>query len=463
VRSRLSSDTLLLGTVLVLTLGIAIFAVRSGRGREQDDRSVQRTTYSAAQGGYQALFETLAALDYPVRRWRLSFQALADRGTMVVASPETPITGQEWRGLARWVGRGNLLIFLADFAGGAAVPARLAEWLETPEAASWPVQPAPVASTAPGLRTRAAFHWRQSEWAPVARDRGDESNEEDAASQLTDPLITPSPLVPLYRDQQGITVAYTRWGSGAVILCSSPWSLSTAGVGKGHNFAWLLATIAAYGPGPGVGGQGSGVSKTKGDVVTLTPGPRPLTPILFDEYHHGYGAERGVLSLLAPIARLGLAQLAVAWLLLLYTVSRRFGGRVPDEGRVRRSRSEYLGSMTSLLRRARAVDLAVSQVRRQFLNDAHRALGLPRDAEPSALLASAATRGVDPERLRSLLDRAERLTATRDRGQQDEALAVARELARVRRQLSGEGSGVEAEISAPPPDRSLLTPSPSHD
>jgi hypothetical protein len=155
-----------------------------------------------------------------------------------------------------------------------------------------------------------------------------------------------------------------------------------------------------------------------------------------------------VLSLLAPIARLGLAQLAVAWLLLVYTVSRRFGGRVPDEGRVRRSRSEYLGSMASLLRRARAVDLAISQVRRQFLSDTHRALGLPRDAEQAALLAAAATRGVDPERLRSLLDRAGRLTESRDRSQQDEALAVARDLARVRRQLTGEWSVVRGEEAA---------------
>jgi hypothetical protein len=103
--------------------------------------------------------------------------------------------------------------------------------------------------------------------------------------------------------------------------------------------------------------------------------------------------------------------------------------------------------MASLLRRARAVDLAMSQVRRQFLNDTHRALGLPRDAEPAALLAAAVTRGVDPERLRSLLERASRLTESRDRSQQDEALAVARELARVRRQLTGEWSVVKGEAA----------------
>ncbi len=175
-----------------------------------------------------------------------------------------------------------------------------------------------------------------------------------------------------------------------------------------------------------------------------------MAPIWFDEYHHGFGKSRGVLSLLAPVARLGLAQLVIAWLLLTYAVSRRFGGRVPDEGRVRRSRSEYLSGMASLLGRARAVDLAVAQVRRRFLSDATRVLGLPRDAEEPALLAAAAARGVDPERLRSLLERADKITRDRDRTRQDEALAVARELCEVRSELSlprsrtretGEGQG----------------------
>src|SRR5262249_10352959 len=149
----------------------------------------------------------------------------------------------------------------------------------------------------------------------------------------------PGERLPLYRDARGATVAYTRWGRGTVLLCTSPWSLCNVGVGQGGNFAWLLAALAAYGPGSVVPG-----------------GSTRRTAILFDEVHHGYGEARGVLSLLAPIAQLGLAQLAVAWLLLTYAVSRRFGGKVPDEGRVRRSRSEYLGSMAALLHHARAVD-----------------------------------------------------------------------------------------------------------
>ena len=53
------------------------------------------------------------------------------------------------------------------------------------------------------------------------------------------------------------------------------------------------------------------------------------------------------------------------------------------------------------------------------------------------LLAAAGTRGVDPERLRSLLDRAERLAANREQTRPEEALTVARELVRLRQEIAG--------------------------
>lgn len=457
MRSRLTPDALLLGALLVVTLGIAIFAVRSGRNREEEEEfPARRTTYSAAPGGYQALYEALRALDYPVRRWRYSLDALKDRGVLIVAGPETPLTPPERRGLAGWVREGNLLIYLTDRPDTSEGLAGLAAMLEAPLQSSRPVQPTPIAAIAPELRTRAAFHLGNEEGK---RGRGEEGRAGLSSSPLL--LFSSSPLQPLYRDDRGTTVAYTHWGRGAAVLCSSAWSLSTAGVGQGDNFAWLIATILAYGPRSGVGSSVSGVGTGRPQYPTRNT--QHPTPIWFDEYHHGYGQARGILALLAPMARLGLAQLVVAWLLLTYTVSRRFGGRVADESRVRRSRSEYLGSMASLLRRARAVDLAVGQVRRQFLADATRALGLPRDASQPVLLAAATTRGVDAEQLRSLLERADHLARERDRTHQEEALAVARQLVRVRQQLSGQWPAVSDHHRPAATDHRPLTTDHSND
>jgi hypothetical protein len=437
VRSRLTPDALLLAGMLLLTLGIAIFAVRSGR-TDEDQSLERRTTYSAKPGGYQAVYETLATLHYPVARWCRSFDSLSERGTLIVAQPESAPSAGEWAALADWVRAGNLLIYLTD--RGIDLPEMIEQTglHEPPEQSSRPAQPAPPAAVAANLRTRAGYHLDTAE----PNDRSGAPSRAGPPMGARAPALFAAPRVSLYQDNEGATVTYARWGSGAVIRCSSPWSLGTTGVGAGDNFAWLLATLAAYGPRSGVGRSALGVSSDRSDRSdrpdgSNAPSPTPYA-VWFDEYHHGYGESQGFLSLLAPIARLGLAQLIVAWLLLTYAASRRFGGRVPDEGRVRRSRSEYLGSMADLLRRARATDLAVAQVRRQFLHDVTAALGLPRDPEPAALLAAASTRGVDPERMRALLDRAEQLAASRDQTRPEEALAVARELVRLRQEMSGE-------------------------
>jgi hypothetical protein len=484
VRARLTPDLLLIAVLLVVTLGIATFAVRTERGDEDEQEiPARRTTYSADRGGYQAVFETLEALNYPVQRWRLPLDSLSEHGTLIIADPEQPITGKEWRGLVKWVRRGNLLIFLADSRralgslGPGSSPTGASEAQEevededdsdsldssafstlagsedVPVRPSRPAQPTPLAVAAPELRTRSLFHLDTPQAVLVVPGRPGRRVNRTKGRPTPPSGAAPSAHVPLYRDAHGTTVAYTRWGRGTILLCTSPWSLCNAGVGQVDNFSWLLAALAAYGPG-GQGARRIGASRESQSARLIASelpalalmrtnsagSPRPLPPILFDEAHHGYGEARGVLSLLAPIARLGLAQLVVAWLLLTYAVSRRFGGKVPDEGRVRRSRSEYLGSMAALLHHARAVDLAIAQVLRQFRHDACRALGLPRDVPDETLLTAAGTRGVDPERLRSLLEQAERLAQERNRTKQDEALTLARELVRIRGALSGQAA-----------------------
>src|SRR5205823_11387102 len=119
---------------------------------------------------------------------------------------------------------------------------------EPPEQASRPVQPAPPAAVAPDLRTRAGYHLD-----PAGPDlRSEDSSRTAPPMGLRTPRFLAAPRAALYQDPQGATVTYARWGSGAVIRCSSPWSLGTTGVGAGDNFSWLLTTLAAYRPYSGV-------------------------------------------------------------------------------------------------------------------------------------------------------------------------------------------------------------------
>src|SRR5439155_9647018 len=93
----------------------ALFAVRSsGRRQSEEEFPARRTSYSPNRGGYQAVFEAMESLRYPVQRWRYSLATLKEPGTLIVASPESPITDAEWQVLTRWVARGNLLLYLTD-------------------------------------------------------------------------------------------------------------------------------------------------------------------------------------------------------------------------------------------------------------------------------------------------------------------------------------------------------------
>ena len=120
-------------------------------------------------------------------------------------------------------------------------------------------------------------------------------------------------------------------------------------------------------------------------------GPSRRLAVTFDEYHQGYGREPGIWSLIGTPARLGLAQLAMAFVLLVFAAGRRLGRPIPlREGF--RQRNEYLTSMSSLLRRGRALGLVKSELRRRFMEDAAHALGLPPRADAESVIAEAERR-----------------------------------------------------------------------
>lgn len=100
--------------VLIGLLVILIIAGLISSGQQQAESELEifpiRTTYSARPGGVKALYETLRALDYPVRRNTHEFSDRLDDGVLFVISPDNPISRSEWESLHRWVNRGNLLV-----------------------------------------------------------------------------------------------------------------------------------------------------------------------------------------------------------------------------------------------------------------------------------------------------------------------------------------------------------------
>lgn len=162
---------------------------------------------------------------------------------------------------------------------------------------------------------------------------------------------------------------FMKWGKGSVVYMPGGWPLSNEGIAQGDNLAVVLNAINYR-----------------------MPGGKPQ--ITFDEFHHGYGAQQGIMSLLDTPARLALAELALAFVILVFASSRRFGRVIPLREGVRQ-RGEYLGSMSALLKRARATDLVREELGRRFLADVAGTVGVSPHAGVGAIIDAATIRRPD--------------------------------------------------------------------
>jgi hypothetical protein len=391
---RITADArvwIALGVLVLLALLLSI-----GRTATPDSSGPEvtplRSTYRTRPSGLRALYLALPDMGYPTRRHQQTLDHLRADGALVIAEPMLNIAPSEWEWLRSWVARGNLLLLFSDSGHLFEPSERHQTNTPTPPVTASPAQPAPAALGAPAYVIQSPYRFDGDSWSP---ERGEEMPELVPSKKKPKPasrrVFPPEPVVTLFADRIGPALSISRWGKGTVVLSCSPWSISNEGIARGNNLALFLNLIDAYGAGK-------------------------RRPIFFDEYHHGQGGPTGVLSLLPPVARGGLAQVVAGLLLLVFAVGRRFGPMVPAEALERRTRAEYLTAMSLLFRRARALELAAGKLRDETQRDLARGLGLPPAAGPEAIaLAAQEKRGVDAERVRRILEEADLLSVARAR------------------------------------------------
>jgi Domain of unknown function (DUF4350) len=360
-----------------------------------------RSTYRARPSGLRALYLTLEQLGYRPRRHHQTLEHLSEDGALVIAEPPIDLAPREWEAVVHWVERGNLLLLFSDSGHLFEPDEHPAVSVPTAPTTAAPVQPVPVVAGARSHVVQALYRIDTESWSPVRPDGVFRAGPR--RRRAAPPRLFPArPVLPLYADAIGPVLCFSRWGRGTVILSCSPWSLSNEGIARGSNLALFLNLLDAYGPAARTGGAAGTLGKRR--------------PIFFDEYHQGQGDAGGPLSLLPPVARTGVAQVVVALLLLVVAVAWRFGAIVPTEALARRTRAEYLAAMTTLFRRARALELVAGKLKVETERELARSLGLPPTARPEELAAAAQEkRGLDAERVRRTLEEADLLSVARAR------------------------------------------------
>jgi len=166
-------------------------------------------------------------------------------------------------------------------------------------------------------------------------------------------------------------------GRGTIVALGGPDAFTNARLGREDN-AVLAAGLLAPRPGERV------------SVI----GPRPA----------GTGT-RTLTDLVAPRVRLALAQLAVAFMVVVAWRSRRLGRPVVESQPVELAGSELVVAVGHLMQRARGSARAAEILRQDLRRTLAVRLGLAADADPDQVAdAAAAWSGIEAERVRGVLE-----------------------------------------------------------
>ena len=363
MRRNANAILLIVGVFLVVVALNFVFFVDS-RGTDEDELTGNRSSYRSTPFGTRAFFTLLEESGYKVARFEKPFTELKDHdpGTLIViAPPETHNPDEEeFSAVNKWVEAGGLLI-IADREinvnfGDATVRTERAN----AGSVVHPLQPT--------LFTRNVEHVALSQHAT---------------------RVTVDSRAATYHigDDQTAVLADVQVGKGRVVLLTDPYVIANNGISEADNVMVALNVLAE----------------------------RPAGTIVFDEYHHGYGASStsgGLMSYFrgTPVPWM-MAQAGLIAALVVYSFGRRFGRPVPLRTERRTTNLEFVSSMANITRLAQASDLAMQNIYSEFRKRLCRFSGVPARIENDRLAAVAARRAaLDERELAALLARCEQIS-----------------------------------------------------
>ena len=300
---------------LAVLLFLAAYGLVALESREISQQHERRTTYSAAAGGYKALYLWLHQLNLPVRRWEKTLNDLpAEASVLVMVEPELgPSTG-EVKSLQQWIAQGGTFVLIARQPN--------LFWLEM----GFELEPVFGMQHLQDKKETLRFQ-------PGPYTRGIRTLNYSGHPRLSS--SRPQGVVHVRSATGGLLMVLDD-GKGRVIGLADPSLFSNVSLRDGDHARLSLNLLLAH--------------RDKGEL-------------LIDEYHHGYGRATSVLEhLFSSRALIPLLQGMLILLVLWAGKGRRFGPPrqlLPEE---RSSSLEYVRAMAQLYQRAKVRVLALKAV-----------------------------------------------------------------------------------------------------
>jgi len=316
-------------------LGILFFLVAYGlvaleSSQKSGKSNERRTTYSAAAGGYKALYLWLQRMNIPVKRWEKKLSQLpAQASVLLIVEPELAPSSRELKALDEWVASGGTLVVIASRPNVLLQKAGLT------------IQP--LFGTAPGQD-------EQNENESLLFQPGPYTREIQGLDSKGHPGLNssrPEGVVHLRSRWGGLLMVLNR-GKGRVLGLSDPELLCNVSLRDADHARLAINLLLTH--------LGSG-------------------SLLIDEYHHGYGRATTVVAhLFSSRALTPLLQTALLLLVLWAAVGRRFGVPRPVVQDTSRSSLEYVRAMAQLYQKARGQVIALETLIRWIEEEAKHML-----------------------------------------------------------------------------------------
>jgi uncharacterized protein DUF4350 len=364
---------LLIGAVAAMMLLLALtFALRPAPAQQAVGYP---SSYSADWEGAKGAFSLLEKLGYRAEHWEAPPEELptdAAGTTLIFAEPFAGKTSADRAAVIRFVSAGGRLLVIG--ARGAA----LAPEATAVEVVDWNPEPKTYSALLPSPLSRHGF-----EITMIAPDTWTSTTQTQLA---------------IYGEHDKPVVVWYRVGKGQVIWWASPSPLSNGSIREKGNLALFLNSV-----GP--------------------PGSR----VLWDEYFHGMRRSLGSYFAETPLPWAGL-QIALAFVMVLFTFSRRSGPIRMPVADSRQSPLEFVEALGDLYQSAHAAPVAVEVTYQRLRLSLSRKLGVSAKMKLPELCRTAAARFNWTEAtLLGILSHSER--AMRDISlDEGEALKLVREL-----------------------------------